>query len=168
MERRVRPWINKKIIEYIGEEEPTLVDFVCSKVLIDSLMLIHLRSFRPHGKWSDENKMCDGFLFSSCSQVMAHSMPQSILDDVAMVSNPSHAFISCSSWLFKIYFGVSVPVFIFYTDLSVMMSYWVKCLSPLFFSSFCLFFFCSCSGSWWRSWSFHCEDVEVTHLWNGG
>lgn len=32
MERRVRPWINKKIIEYIGEEEPTLVDFVCSKV----------------------------------------------------------------------------------------------------------------------------------------
>lgn len=34
MERRVRPWINKKIIEYIGEEEPTLVDFVCSKVLI--------------------------------------------------------------------------------------------------------------------------------------
>lgn len=34
MERRVRPWINKKIIEYIGEEEATLVDFVCSKVLI--------------------------------------------------------------------------------------------------------------------------------------
>lgn len=28
----MRPWINKKIIEYIGEEEPTLVDFVCSKV----------------------------------------------------------------------------------------------------------------------------------------
>uniref|UniRef100_A0A3Q2XHB8 RNA binding motif protein 25b n=1 Tax=Hippocampus comes TaxID=109280 RepID=A0A3Q2XHB8_HIPCM len=33
MERHVRPWINKKIIEYIGEEEPTLVDFVCSKVM---------------------------------------------------------------------------------------------------------------------------------------
>lgn len=49
MERRIRPWINKKIIEYIGEEEATLVDFVCSKV-------------------------------------MAHSSPQSILDDVAMVS----------------------------------------------------------------------------------
>lgn len=32
MDRRIRPWINKKIIEYIGEEEPTLVDFVCSKV----------------------------------------------------------------------------------------------------------------------------------------
>lgn len=28
----MRPWINKKIIEYIGEEEATLVDFVCSKV----------------------------------------------------------------------------------------------------------------------------------------
>ncbi|KAJ3612959.1 hypothetical protein NHX12_019216 [Muraenolepis orangiensis] len=48
MDRRIRPWINKKIIEYIGEEEPTLVDFVCSKV-------------------------------------MAHSTPQGILDDVAMV-----------------------------------------------------------------------------------
>lgn len=34
MERRIRPWINKKIIEYIGEEEATLVDFVCSKVSI--------------------------------------------------------------------------------------------------------------------------------------
>lgn len=34
MERRIRPWINKKIIEYIGEEEATLVDFVCSKVCI--------------------------------------------------------------------------------------------------------------------------------------
>lgn len=32
MERWIRPWINKKIIEYIGEEEATLVDFVCSKV----------------------------------------------------------------------------------------------------------------------------------------
>ena len=32
MDRRIRPWINKKIIEYIGEEEATLVDFVCSKV----------------------------------------------------------------------------------------------------------------------------------------
>lgn len=35
MDRRIKPWINKKIIEYIGEEEPTLVDFVCSKVSDD-------------------------------------------------------------------------------------------------------------------------------------
>lgn len=49
MEKRIRPWINKKIIEYIGEPEPTLVDFICSKVL-------------------------------------AGSQPQSILDDVQMVS----------------------------------------------------------------------------------
>lgn len=52
MERKIRPWINKKIIEYIGEPEPTLVDFICSKVL-------------------------------------AGSPPQSILDDVQMVSNLS-------------------------------------------------------------------------------
>lgn len=36
MERRIRPWINKKIVEYIGEPEPTLVDFICSKVLARS------------------------------------------------------------------------------------------------------------------------------------
>jgi len=36
MERRVKPWINKKIVEYIGEEEPTLCGFICSKVLAKS------------------------------------------------------------------------------------------------------------------------------------
>ena len=58
MEKRIRPWINKKIIEYIGEPEPTLVDFICSKVL-------------------------------------AGSDPQSILDDVQMVSR----------------FGIFCPIF---------------------------------------------------------
>jgi RNA-binding protein 25 len=32
MEQRVRPWINKKICEYIGEEEPSLVSFICEKI----------------------------------------------------------------------------------------------------------------------------------------
>ena len=32
MERRVKPWVNKKIVEYIGEEEASLVDFICQKV----------------------------------------------------------------------------------------------------------------------------------------
>lgn len=32
MEKRIKPWINKKIIEYIGEEEPSLNDFICSKI----------------------------------------------------------------------------------------------------------------------------------------
>ncbi|KAA0203509.1 hypothetical protein HAZT_HAZT001799 [Hyalella azteca] len=36
MEKRIRPWISKKIVEYIGEPEPTLVDFICSKVLLGS------------------------------------------------------------------------------------------------------------------------------------
>lgn len=36
MEKRIKPWINKKIVEYIGEEEPTLVDFICSKVMAGS------------------------------------------------------------------------------------------------------------------------------------
>ena len=32
MEKRVRPWINKKIMEFIGEEEGALVDFICQKL----------------------------------------------------------------------------------------------------------------------------------------
>ena len=36
MEKRIRPWINKKIIEYIGEPEPALVNFICNKVQQDS------------------------------------------------------------------------------------------------------------------------------------
>lgn len=49
MERRVRPWINKKIIEYIGEEEPTLVDFVCSKVET----IWWLRGFDLYSEWKE-------------------------------------------------------------------------------------------------------------------
>ena len=32
MEKRIQPWVNKKIKEYIGDEEPTLVEFICGKV----------------------------------------------------------------------------------------------------------------------------------------
>lgn len=32
MDKRIRPWINKKIIEYIGEEEQSLNDFICTKI----------------------------------------------------------------------------------------------------------------------------------------
>lgn len=53
IKKKVQSWINKKIIEYIGEPEPTLVDFICSKLL-------------------------------------AGSTPQSILDDVKMVSRTKY------------------------------------------------------------------------------
>ncbi|CAE1264546.1 RBM25 [Acanthosepion pharaonis] len=33
MNKRIRPWVNKKIVDYIGEEEPTLTDFICQKVI---------------------------------------------------------------------------------------------------------------------------------------
>ena len=36
MDRRIKPWVNKKIVEYIGEEEPTLTDFICQKVMGNS------------------------------------------------------------------------------------------------------------------------------------
>lgn len=32
VERRLKPWVTKKIVEYIGEEEPNLVEFICEKV----------------------------------------------------------------------------------------------------------------------------------------
>ncbi|CAF0775533.1 unnamed protein product [Didymodactylos carnosus] len=33
MEKRIKPWVTKKIIEYIGEEEPTLTDFICTSIM---------------------------------------------------------------------------------------------------------------------------------------
>jgi len=32
MNGRIKPWVNKKIVQYIGEEESTLVDFICDKI----------------------------------------------------------------------------------------------------------------------------------------
>lgn len=32
IEQRIKPWINKKISEYIGEEELSLVSFICEKI----------------------------------------------------------------------------------------------------------------------------------------
>ncbi|XP_051504073.1 RNA-binding protein 25 [Myxocyprinus asiaticus] len=66
MDRRIRPWINKKIIEYIGEEEATLVEFVCSKI-------------------------------------MAHSTPEGILDDVAMVLDEEAEVFIVKMWRLLIY-----------------------------------------------------------------
>jgi len=36
MDKRIKPWVTKKIVEYIGEEEPTLTDFICQKVVAHS------------------------------------------------------------------------------------------------------------------------------------
>lgn len=33
IEKRVKPWINKKICDYIGDEEPSLVAFICEKIV---------------------------------------------------------------------------------------------------------------------------------------
>ncbi|CAL1527777.1 unnamed protein product [Lymnaea stagnalis] len=37
MDKRIKPWVTKKIIEYIGEEEPTLTEFICQKVVARSV-----------------------------------------------------------------------------------------------------------------------------------
>ncbi|XP_035687848.1 RNA-binding protein 25-like isoform X2 [Branchiostoma floridae] len=66
MEKRVKPWINKKIVEYIGEEEPTLTEFICQKV-------------------------------------MAHSVPKSILEDVAMVLDEEAEVFVVKMWRLLIY-----------------------------------------------------------------
>lgn len=33
MEKRIKPWVNRKTAEYIGEPEPSLTEFICGKVL---------------------------------------------------------------------------------------------------------------------------------------
>ena len=40
MEKRVSPWINKKIVEYIGEPEPTLTEFICNKVWVCPVIVL--------------------------------------------------------------------------------------------------------------------------------
>lgn len=89
----MRPWINKKIIEYIGEEEPTLVDFVCSKVFLRCVFILRIRG---------EETL--NVMFVWCFQVMAHSAPQSILDDVAMVSTSHRNMSSALSLLHLIFY----------------------------------------------------------------
>jgi len=36
MDKRIKPWVTKKIVEYIGEEEATLTEFICQKVVARS------------------------------------------------------------------------------------------------------------------------------------
>lgn len=72
MERRIRPWINKKIIEYIGEEEATLVDFVCSKVSfflsLSPIFILYFKSLHPI---SDPHTMCFHFRGSKRTELLA-------------------------------------------------------------------------------------------------
>ena len=56
VDRRIRPWVNKKIIEYIGEEEMTLTDFICSKVRYcvishSNFQTIHVFDIKWDGKF---------------------------------------------------------------------------------------------------------------------
>ena len=67
MDKRIKPWVTKKIVEYIGEEEPTLTDFICQKVV-------------------------------------AHSSPQSIQNDVAMVSNCTFLLVGYDTFHIRITF----------------------------------------------------------------
>ena len=32
VDKKIAPWINKKIVEYIGDTEPMLTQFICKKV----------------------------------------------------------------------------------------------------------------------------------------
>jgi len=32
IEQKIRPWIIKKIVELLGEEEPTLIEYLCKKL----------------------------------------------------------------------------------------------------------------------------------------
>jgi RNA-binding protein 25 len=32
IEQRVKPWLEKKIREYIGDDEPSLIEFICERI----------------------------------------------------------------------------------------------------------------------------------------
>lgn len=66
MDKRIKPWVNKKIVEYIGEEEPTLTEFICQKV-------------------------------------MSKSIPQNILNDVAMVLDEEAEVFVVKMWRLLVY-----------------------------------------------------------------
>ena len=53
MDRRIKPWVNKKIVEYIGEEEPSLTDFICQKVMAHSVPTVILNDVAmvSNGGW---------------------------------------------------------------------------------------------------------------------
>lgn len=79
MEKRIRPWINKKIIEYIGEPEPTLVDFICSKVMAGS---------SPQGILDDVQMVtieCRGILDASYREWNMYICVFQVLDEEAEV-----------------------------------------------------------------------------------
>lgn len=80
IKKKVQSWINKKIIEYIGEPEPTLVDFICSKLLAGSTpqsilddvkmvrLFIHLNSIKYLNSYQKSKILSDdvveSFIFS--------------------------------------------------------------------------------------------------------
>ena len=74
------PWINKKIVEYIGEEEPTLREFICNKVCIKRTESLN-------------NKDTVHVVIPSVTQLACHVSAQDILQDIAMVrgSVPSYS-----------------------------------------------------------------------------
>ena len=61
MDKRVGPWINKKIVEYVGEEEPSLRDFICNKVYCGVTVLFTFDSWvicqTFPGEKSDESQL---------------------------------------------------------------------------------------------------------------
>lgn len=36
VEQRIKPWVEKKIRDYIGDDEPSLVSFICERVTTHS------------------------------------------------------------------------------------------------------------------------------------
>lgn len=92
MDKRVGPWINKKIVEYIGEEEPTLTDFICNKVgrvCWNGTM----------GSWNFGTMV---YILFPVSQLACHIPAEEILKDIAMVSLVSRFHVSVLEYKLRI------------------------------------------------------------------
>lgn len=90
MEKKIRPWINKKIIEYIGEPEPTLVDFICSKVLagstaqgiLDDVQMVSIRFFNLSLSNRANNSKCHSQVLDEEAEVFVVKMWRLLIYEV--------------------------------------------------------------------------------------
>jgi hypothetical protein len=59
--RKVLPWVNSKIVSYIGEESPALAEFICEKVAASTPPQSILADIEQVGFYNGENTTTNCF-----------------------------------------------------------------------------------------------------------
>lgn len=97
MDRRVKSWINKKIVEYIGLSHSITSRYVFISWPPSSHTLDPL--YTPSLAGEEEPSLC-GFI---CSKILAKSTPENILQDVAIVLEEEADVFVVKMWRLLIY-----------------------------------------------------------------